>query len=308
MLPLITLAHMSDPHLGPMPPLWPWHWNLKRAVGYVNWMRRRRFRHIRALADLAVRDVRAQAVDHIAMTGDVANIGLPSELARALDWLRELGPPDRVTAIPGNHDIYCRLRRDRGIDRWADYMTGFEVAGKAPSAPVAGEFPFVRLLGRVALVCVNSAVPTPYYSARGEVGQAQRARLQHILRGLGDAGQCRIVLVHYPPLPGQATQWRHLADARDMDMVLRDAGAELVLHGHNHRQSVAFRQWRGRWFPIVGVPSCSSAPDSAEPAGYNIFRIYERADGFAVEMTQRRVTADGQGFVEVGRQFLTRDE
>ncbi len=86
---MFTLAHLSDPHLAPLPePRWS-ELIGKRVTGYINWQRRRRFIHDRAVLDKIVADLKAQTPDHIAVTGDLANIALPEEFARGRDWLQE---------------------------------------------------------------------------------------------------------------------------------------------------------------------------------------------------------------------------
>ena len=77
-------------------------------------VRNRRDAYQREVLDRIVADLQAQAPDHIAVTGDLVNIGLPQEHINALAWLESLGAPQRVSVIPGNHDIYSRLRRRPG--------------------------------------------------------------------------------------------------------------------------------------------------------------------------------------------------
>src|SRR5215467_8306949 len=108
----LTIAQLTDVHLGPIAGFTPRYWNLKRLIGYANWLRNRGSVYQRAVLDRIVADLKAQHPDHIAVTGDLANIGLPQEHINALRWLESLGAPDRVTVIPGNHDIYSRLRSD----------------------------------------------------------------------------------------------------------------------------------------------------------------------------------------------------
>ena len=132
----------------------PRYWNLKRAAGYYNWVRRRRSAYRRDVLDRIVADMQQQQPDHIVVTGDLANIGLPQEHINALAWLQALGPPERVSVVPGNHDIYSRIGRDPGTRRWAPYMTSD--AQGADFVAAQRNFPFVRVLGQVALVGVNS--------------------------------------------------------------------------------------------------------------------------------------------------------
>ena len=61
-------------------------------------------------------------------------------------------------------------------------------------------------------------------------------------------------------------------------------GAELILHGHNHRRSVAHlkspaaRTFNGR-IPVIGAPSASSTSKiSRQRAAYYLIRL-ERLDG-----------------------------
>ena len=180
----ITIGHVSDLHLGPLPAFMPRHWNVKRALGVVNWMRKRRTLHQAHVWQLIRDDLKAQQPDHIVVSGDLCNLGLPGEHAAAAAWLHALGSPDTVTVVPGNHDIYCRLWTDPGVERWRGYMTSDD-AGRRYLADAAAGFPFVRMVRGLALVGVNSAIPTRPGEAVGEVGEAQLARLAATLARLG---------------------------------------------------------------------------------------------------------------------------
>src|SRR5262249_59546728 len=103
---MFTLAHLSDPHLAPLPvPRWS-ELIGKRVTGYINWQQRRRFIHDAATLAAIVADIKAQAPDHLAVTGDIANIALVAEFSRGRDWLQELGSPRECTFVPGNHENY----------------------------------------------------------------------------------------------------------------------------------------------------------------------------------------------------------
>ncbi|MET0569308.1 MAG: metallophosphoesterase [Hyphomicrobiaceae bacterium] len=300
-----TLAHLSDVHLQPMPPIGLGHWRPKRVLGYANWYRNRKGVHLRQVVDQLVADMAEQKSDHIAVTGDLVNIGLPQEHAWALEWLRSLGPPDQVSVIPGNHDIYVRLPRDPGAMRWRDYMTS-NAEGVQLGASNAVDFPFVRRFGNVALVGVNSAVPMPPIIAAGRVGHEQRARLAYALDALGREGLVRIVLIHHPPLPGQAAWSRGLRDAAELKQILTTHGAELVLHGHNHTNTLAACHWKNSPVPVVGIASASiGRAYKDEPLGrYNLIRIQFDEGGHRIEIIGRGLTEPGGGVVELERRWL----
>ncbi len=84
------LAHLSDPHLGPMPQPRLRELASKRAIGYFNWRRKRHAVHRRDVLGELVADMQAQRPDHIAVTGDLVNIALPLEFTAAREWLKAL--------------------------------------------------------------------------------------------------------------------------------------------------------------------------------------------------------------------------
>ena len=284
---MFTLAHLSDIHLSPMPHAKRRHLLGKRILGYVNWHRGRKYVHRREFLDLLTRDLIERHPDHIAVTGDLVNLGLPEEFLRAADWLHHLGPPARVTAIPGNHDAYVRLHPDKSTRHWQPYMESNE-AGEAlfPTPPTG--FPFVRRFDDIGIVALSSAIPTMAFVAAGRIGKTQRAHLASALDTLGREGLFRVVLIHHPPLPGQASWARGLRDAKKVTDILKEHGAELVLHGHRHEQTVRTLDTATGKAIVVGVPSASEAVEGRTPAArYNEYAIERVGGGWRVEMTGR---------------------
>ena len=230
----ITLAHVSDVHLSPAPGVALRHLNVKRGLGYLNWQRQRRRTHNRAALDLVSPTCCAQARSYRHHRRSDQSWDCRSEYEAATAWLHEVGTPHHVTVVPGNHDIYSALRDDPGVEPWADYMRADAFGAKFDSSPPA-QFPFVRRVGPIALIGLNSAVETPPFVAAGEVGKAQLDALDELLPQLEAEGLVRVVLIHHPPLPGQAPPRRALRDAARVVGHPGARGAELVLHGHNHR-------------------------------------------------------------------------
>src|SRR5262252_1964285 len=177
---MFVLAHLSDPHLAPLPAPRPAELAGKRLLGFVNWRLRRRACHRRAVLDALVADVAAAAPDHVAVTGDLINLALEAEFEPARAWLARLGAADRVTAVPGNHDIYVRATAHRAAGAWAAHMSDTEL-GDAEPAQRPLRFPFVRRRGPLALIGLCTALPTGPLLASGEVGPEQTARLAALL-------------------------------------------------------------------------------------------------------------------------------
>src|ERR1700709_1996372 len=124
-----TLAHLSDPHLPPLPAARLRDLAGKRALCYLNWIRNRHKYHRREVLDALVADIRAKRPDHIAVTGDLVNLALEAEFAPAAAWLESVGAPQDVTVIPGNHDAYVRATKHRFAGTFADYLRGDIEAG-----------------------------------------------------------------------------------------------------------------------------------------------------------------------------------
>jgi 3',5'-cyclic AMP phosphodiesterase CpdA len=276
----------------------------KRVLGYVNWHRGRKYVHRRDILDLITSDIVEQEPDHIAVTGDLVNLGLPEEFLRAAKWLHHLGPPDKVTAIPGNHDAYVRLHPEAGTRHWRPYMEANR-AGEALFATPEERFPFVRRFGDVALVALSSAIPTMPFIAAGKVGSPQRELLGKALGDLKAEGLFRVVLLHHPPLRAQAGWHRGLRDAGNFKKVLQRHGAELVLHGHNHVQTALELPTATGPAIIVGVPSASEAVEGRTPAArYNKYAIARNGGGWRVEMIGRSVGGPPEHVWESERRVL----
>ena len=88
---MITLAHISDIHLSPMPPIALRDLVGKRLTGYLNWkLRRNEELNSETLASL-VAHLQGQNADFTAVTGDLVNLALDFEMDRAAKWLQALG-------------------------------------------------------------------------------------------------------------------------------------------------------------------------------------------------------------------------
>src|ERR1700733_12756656 len=236
---MYTLAHLSDWHLASRPAL-P-ELIGKRGLGYINWHRARKKIHRPDVLDATIRDLKASAPDHIAVTGDLVNLALPDEYNRARGGLQTLGPPRHVTLVPGNHDIYVRGVQQAPAQYWADYMRGDDGLDR---------FPFVRRRGNVALIGLSTALPMAPLLATGRLGNRQLDRLSELLDQT--RGAFRIVLIHHPPVTPPARYLRRLTDAAALLRVLAAKGAELLIHGHDHRCSVIWLDGAHGKIPAFG--------------------------------------------------------
>ena len=275
-----TLAHLSDPHLPPLPEPRASELAGKRVFGYLNWRRNRHKYHRREVLDALVSDLRAQSPDHIAVTGDFVNLALEAEFPPARAWLESVGPPDQVSAIPGNHDLYVAATRHRFEETFADYLAGD--VGRTAAA-----FPYLRKRGPLTLIGLSSALPTPALMATGTLGASQLAVLEQRLAGLSSE-TFRILLVHHPLR--SETRVKRLTDSRQLIALLKRHGVELILHGHDHVHSTIWIDGPERRIPAVGVPSASSLAHGRYPsAAYNLFAIAREGNGWRCDMIVRGI-------------------
>ena len=281
------LGHISDPHVGPvLRPRWR-ELAGKRFTGYLNWRRGRHLIHDMAMLERITADLLAQRPDHVALTGDLVNIGLESEFVTAQRYIERVGAPEFVSVIPGNHDVYVRSSFKYFAASASPWMTGDGTAKV--------QFPYVRVRSGVALIGLTSGVPTAPLLASGECGVVQLRALATALEAAKLAGHVRVVMIHHPPHRTGAKLGRGLRDARAFEKVIQVQGADLVIHGHNHKQSLArIPGPDGTAVPVIGVGSASAVPGSiSHRAGYNLYRIERDGDRTAIEMQMRGLTEDG---------------
>ncbi len=279
-----TLAHLSDPHLPPLPAARFRDLASKRALGYLNWTRNRHKYHRREVLDALVADIRAQRPDHIAVTGDLVNLSLEAEFAPSRAWLESVGAAEHVSVIPGNHDAYVRSKRHRAAEAWDDYLRSDEADGSAA-------FPFLRRRGPVALIGASSAVPTLPLMATGKLGHTQLEALDRILAQLSTEQVFRVLLVHHPL--HSTSRVKHLTDSRKVHALLRKYGVELVLHGHDHIHSTIWLDGPTGRIPAVGVPSASAIAHRHYPAAaFNLFSIERDNGAWRCEQIVRGINSD----------------
>jgi 3',5'-cyclic AMP phosphodiesterase CpdA len=284
---LFTLAHLSDPHVGPLPKVRLSELMSKRLTGYWNWHRgRHRVHHMPTLVAV-MSDIVAQKPDHVALTGDLVNIGLPSEFPAAAQVLKPLGGPDFVSIVPGNHDVYVRGSYEAMEHSFGPFMRGDDLSRT--------EFPYMRVRNGFALIGLCSGIPTAPLLASGALGDAQRRKFGEMLDAAGAGGMRRIVMIHHPPLATGATFGRGLRDAKAFEAVLRKHGAEMVLHGHNHSRSVHWLETRGKpAIPVIGVASASAVPGTPRhKAAHHLYRFEEHQGALRITMTTRQIDESG---------------
>jgi 3',5'-cyclic AMP phosphodiesterase CpdA len=266
-----TIAHVSDLHLAPVP--FPFGEGLKPALGWISW-RRKPSAHDPVLGLRVAAAVRAASPDHVALTGDLIELGLASEYGAAAEALAAFGPPCRLSWAPGNHDVYTA----RAVPRLRDGLGGWLAPEAAPqnAADIRGHFPRLVATGRVALVTLCSGLPTWLFSAEGELGAAQLSKLDAMLSAIDRTAHLPVIAVHHPPHAPGLSPLKRLRDGQALMALLARHRCPLVLHGHLHKACEATVTIDGFAITVAGAPSASSARHHGDdPAGYSLVQVDE---------------------------------
>lgn len=274
---IIHLAHISDPHLPP--PTIPWTSFLnKRLLSRVLWASKRRHLLRPIITEQLLKNISTYThIRALLISGDLTNFGTKEEYIQAITWLKSL--PNLPIVVPGNHDFMAPISHKNSLALWEEW------SGKT--------FPFVRFFDGVAVVGLNSALPTLPFTAYGFINKKQRNNLAKLLAELGKEGYCRVVMLHHPPRKGLLPYRKSLINTHALGEILSSCGAELVLHGHSH--DATFTTVENTNIPLLGVSA--AAMDSQKlrrMAGWNYLSFKPDREGWNI--TVQRKTISGHTF------------
>jgi 3',5'-cyclic AMP phosphodiesterase CpdA len=247
-----TLIHVSDLHFHRFPRQ-PGQWLTKRGVGALNRL---------------VRQVDRMAWDHLVISGDLTQLGLPQEFALAR---RELAPwlargAERVTVIPGNHDRYT-----------ADDLAPGPFDGEfGPFATQGTErFTAKRLNGRWWLAAWDSAVPRPVFQAGGIVMPETLRATERWLATLPPGA--RVVLTNHYPLHFPADYHVHtlheLENLTEVRAWIARQPIALYLHGHVHRNWSLTQPGAHGPLTLVNSASSTQVPRRSDRSAFHRIRL-----------------------------------
>jgi len=300
---MFRLAHFSDIHLGPLPDVRLRDLVSKRITGYINWHRHRKIALDNGIIDRLSGDMLASKPDHIALSGDLVNLGLDKEIEMAALWLQSVGSPENVSVVPGNHDAYVRGSLRHACEAWGPYMTGDGV--NDPVRP--DSFPYLRVRGPVALIGLSSARATAPFMASGYFRERQAKATAMLLDETRKRGLFRVLMIHHPPVHGATSPHKRLFGITRFQKMVWEHGADLILHGHTHLPTIHHMTGPGgTQIPVVGVAAAGQAHGSAKPpAHYNLFEIKGVPGAWDVQLTRRGSVVPGGEVVELSRQSIT---
>lgn len=300
--PMFRLAHISDIHLGPLPRITLRELASKRITGYVNWQRNRRKRLFGNILESLLEEIKSTAPDHLAITGDLVNLAANAEIEVATAWLKAVGDPLSVSYVPGNHDAYVPGAYKKIYQAWRPNMLGDDHQHRQVDD---SHFPYLRVRDQMALIGVSTAYATPPLLASGLFGRRQARELGQLLDETRKAGLFRTIMIHHPPVRGAAASHKRLLGIGRFARVMQDHGAELILHGHTHLDTLYHLDGLHGSIPVVGVPSASEGPGGSKPAsGYNLLTIDGEQDKWQCQLERFGLGQNGRTFDRVKSENL----
>ncbi len=303
---MFSLGHMSDLHATPVVVENPAHLLNKRFFGWLSWQIRRQRYHRSAVVDALMDDLSHAPIDHLVVTGDLTNLSLASEFGAARERLTRLGGARDVSIVPGNHDAYVHVSQSESWDLWSEYFESDERAAVAQGSDPRGRFPTLRVRGPLALVGLCSAHPTRLFDASGTLGEAQLERLERMLGELADSDLCRVISIHHPITVGATHPRRWLRDSEALRSVIARVGAELVVHGHNHRTLIETIEGPMGAVPVVGVRSASDI--GQRPDRRAQYHVYDFERNAGSEGARFRIALRIRGYDPASGRFCAEGE
>lgn len=277
----MRIGHISDLHVLHLEDVNPLDFASKRLVGGINLLRHRADAHSVEVARHALARLSELDVDHICISGDMTNLALPSEFRAASKLVAEIPDAEtRVSVVPGNHDYYTHgaARERRFEHHFQPYLRS-----DLPAYQESTGYPFVHFREDVAIIGMNSGVPTPPLMAWGKVPENELRALDALLSDPKLKDCFKVFMIHHPLLPFQyakVQESRHLVNATDVLKVLREHQVDLAIHGHNHHFSVnklPHLNGSGDLYICEAGSTSNRASSLPEFAGsFNIFEIEDR--------------------------------
>ncbi len=205
-----------------------------------------------ALVDLAIRKDR---VAHLVITGDIVNRANMEVYAAFIENLRDWGwgKADRLTVVPGNHDVYTALAKGNPNSRFEKLcrVTGATRSGRGTSLlvrntdppPRKHSFPFGKRLAPGVVITGLDTVSsnagwTNLNSVQGEIDEVDRRAVTGYLQEHRNAKH-RIIAMHHCPIDTDFVAGfieQNFVDPKPDEVQdwIKETGANLVLCGHVH--------------------------------------------------------------------------
>ena len=311
---VFKFAQLSDLHISSPGFPAPWQLANKRILGYLSWLKKRRFKYHTWIADLALEQLKQQAIDHYVITGDLTHIGLHREFLQIKQWLSKINPPNNVTVIPGNHDLYVDSKWHKSFIEWQDYMSSHEIKDETNSEIITdnssdylnNSFPILRVCGNILFIGMSSVYAAPWFKASGLVNHSQLDRLKHILSDPRWNNFCRILLIHHPITLTHTSLRKALVNRDELQALLIEKPVHLILHGHGHESTLENLSCvRNINTPIIGSASSSTNDQSTKRnAEYLLYEVSQKDTNWNIAVKHFNLDLNQKKFIQTNQHLF----
>jgi 3',5'-cyclic AMP phosphodiesterase CpdA len=297
---MYKIGHISDIHILELDNPKPWEFLNKRFLGGINVLMNRSDDHSIEVVREALSHLDGEDIDHVAISGDVTNLAFDSEFRAVADIIGELrDATGRVSIVPGNHDYYTReAAESRRFERhFAAYLDS-----DLPSYQLETGYPFCKFLNDdIALVGLNSGIPTPWLFATGEVRQDELRAAEALLEDPELRDRFTIVMVHHHLVPFEHSRveyTRRMVNAEQVLQVMREQCVDLVMHGHNHHfATIEIPHLGGPGTLRICEAGSTSLSEYSDPKFGGKYNIYHIDDGHLAKIETHLYEGEELGFV-----------
>jgi len=222
------IVHLSDAHvLDPRPSRTRSGWSMR--VRFLSFGRPLdavgRRRKLTGGLDVA----RRMGAHHVVLSGDLTEVGSPGEYETLAEVLHDSGiPPERMTLVPGNHDLYS------DANAWSWALDGPLAAFARTSAREAGK---TVDIGGATLMPIDATFYQPVTRSAGCIDRETLEAVEHRAADSALASKPLVLVQHHPPYVRKTKAWDWvdgLVGAHSLMTLLERFSHLAVLHGHLH--------------------------------------------------------------------------
>jgi len=225
---MTRIVHLSDAHvLDPRPSRTRSGWSMRvrflsfgRPLDAVG--RQRKLRR-------ALRTAKQLGAHHVVVSGDLTEVGTPGEYETLAESLLDSKiPPERITLVPGNHDLYT------SADAWRWALAGPLAAFARTSARQPGQ---ALDVGGATLLPVDATFHQPVTRSAGVIDEANLEAIERYASDSAFSNRPLVIVQHHPPFVRKTSAWHWIDGLRGavrLMSLLERFRHLFVLHGHLH--------------------------------------------------------------------------
>jgi 3',5'-cyclic AMP phosphodiesterase CpdA len=213
---------------------------------------------------------RSGRFDLVAVSGDLTQRARVGEFLRARVFLRDVAHAARVIVVPGNHDV-CWWGSPLHV-RGADPLYAPWRRWLSPELEPVVHVDGITAVGLNTAQGISRRTLTTRLRDLSVIGDLRREQVAHATRAFAaaPADDLKVVVMHHNPVRGELSQRHGLKHTKRVLEWLADAGAEVVLCGHDHQEAVHLVDHTARGVIVATAGTVSTRSRGGRPGSVNV--------------------------------------